>query len=289
MNHLLYILWNPKEGLSLGPFTLRFYSLMFVLAFIFGWQIMNHIFKKEKINIKFLDPLLIYMVLGTIIGARLGQVFFYQLPYYKDHLLEAFLPIRENPNGNFLGFISGYEFSGYSGLASHGGTLGLIISMYIYSIKVIKKPVLWIYDRIVIPTALGCFFIRIGNFFNSEIVGKPSNLPWAVQFSKMDSDYGENLIPRHPAQLYEAISYLFIFFIIFHVYKKTNKKNFLGYIFGLFFLLLWTARFFIEFLKEAQGKQEMISTSYLNTGQILSIPFILIGVYFMWNSSQKKM
>ena len=287
MNHVLaYIIWNPSEGIHLGSFTLRFYSLMFVISFLFGWQILSKIYKKENVDKKYLDPLLIYTVLATIIGARLGQVFFYEFSYYKNHLLEALFPIRENPNASLLYLIKGYEFIGYRGLASHGATLALIISTYIYSKKVLKKPFLWLCDRIVIPVALACCFIRIGNFFNSEILGKPSLLPWAVKFIQMDSDYGM-VVPRHPAQLYEAFTYLIIFFIIRRVYKKGDKKHYLGYIFGLFFLLLWTMRFFIEFLKEPQGK-EMLSSTFLNTGQLLSIPFILFSLYLIWSAPKRK-
>ncbi|XOD68959.1 MAG: prolipoprotein diacylglyceryl transferase [Flavobacteriales bacterium AspAUS03] len=286
MNFLEYITWDPVKGIDLGFFTLHFYSLMFVMAFLFGWYIMAHIFQKEKMDKKYLDPLLVYTVLATLIGARLGQVFFYDLPYFKDHWLEALLPIRENPDGTLLGIIKGYQFIGYRGLASHGAALGLIISTYLYSKKVIQKPFLWLYDRLCIPIALGCAFIRIGNFFNSEIVGKPSDLPWAVKFMQMDAEYGE-IVPRHPTQLYEAAGYFGVFLLSWYIYRKTEKRNLLGYIFGLFFTLIWSIRISIEFIKEPQGK-EIIQISCLNTGQLLGIPFLFIGILVMVIAYKRK-
>lgn len=286
MNFLEYIIWDPIEGIDLGLLTLHFYSLMFITAFICGWYMMEYLYQKEGVNKKYLDPLLAYTVFGTLIGARLGQVFFYDLPYFKDHWLEALFPIRENPGHRLFGVIKGYEFIGYRGLASHGATIGLIISTYFYNKKVIKKPFLWLYDRLCIPIALGGCFIRIGNFFNSEIVGKPSDLPWAVKFVQMNTDYGE-IVSRHPAQLYESIGYFIIFLVIRYVYRRTDKKKFLGYIFGLFFILVWSTRILIEFIKEPQG-QEIIRTSALNTGQLLAIPFLLLGILILTTAHKRK-
>ncbi|XCI75191.1 MAG: prolipoprotein diacylglyceryl transferase [Flavobacteriales bacterium] len=286
MIFLGYITWDPAKGIDLGFFTLHFYSLMFIMAFLCGWYIMAHIYQKEKVKKKHLDPLLIYTVLATLIGARLGQVFFYDLSYFKNHWLEALLPIRENPDGTLLGIIKDYEFIGYRGLASHGATVGLIISTYIYNKKVTQKPFLWLYDRLCIPIALGCSFIRIGNFFNSEIVGKPSDLPWAVKFMQMDVEYGE-IVPRHPTQLYEAAGYFGVFLMSWYVYRKTDRKNLFGYIFGLFFTVIWSIRISIEFIKEPQGK-ETIQTSGLNTGQLLGIPFLLLGILIMITVLKRK-
>lgn len=266
------IIWNPSEGLDLGFFTLHYYSLMFLIAFGLGWYIMKSIYVKEGIEIEKLDSLFIYTVLATLIGARLGHVIFYDWDYFQHNILEIFLPVRFEPE---------FEFTGFRGLASHGAAIGIIIAMYLYRKKVLDKPVLWILDRIVIPVASGAIFIRIGNFLNSEIIGKPTNSDYGVIFQKLGETF-----PRHPAQLYESFSYLIIFIILWYVYWKTDKKYRLGFIFGLFLVLLWTVRFFVEFLKEPQGEGEIIMG--LNTGQWLSIPFILAGLYFMYRPANNK-
>jgi phosphatidylglycerol---prolipoprotein diacylglyceryl transferase len=266
------IVWNPSEGLDLGFFTLHYYSLMFLIAFGLGWYIMKSIYVKEGIDIEKLDSLFIYTVLATLIGARLGHVIFYDWGYFQHNILEIFLPVRFSPE---------FEFTGFRGLASHGAAVGIIIAMYLYRKKVLDKPVLWILDRIVIPVASGAIFIRIGNFMNSEIIGKPTNSDYGVIFQKLGETF-----PRHPAQLYESFSYLIIFIILWLVYWKTEKKFRLGYIFGLFLVLLWTVRFFIEFLKEPQSEGEIVMG--LNTGQWLSIPFILAGLYFMYRPQNNK-
>lgn len=281
---LQYISWDPIKGIEIGFFTLHIYSLMFIAAFLCGWKVMSEVFYKESIDKKHLDPLLLYTVVGTLIGARLGQVFFYDFPYFKNHWIEALLPLREKPGSS--GFLQNYEFIGYRGLASHGATLGLIISSWLYSKYVLHRPFLWTCDRICIPIALGGALVRIGNFFNSEIVGKPTNLPWGVQFMQMDQEYGE-LVPRHPAQLYESLGYLCLFFILYFIYHKTPKKYHLGYLFGLFFTLLWSLRFLVEFIKEPQGK-EVLYTNMLNTGQLLSIPFIITGLWLMATAGKRK-
>lgn len=264
------ITWNPSEGLDLGFFTLHYYSLMFLIAFGLGWYIMKSIFVKENIPIEKLDSLFIYTVLATLIGARLGHVIFYDWAYFQHHLLEIFLPVRFEPE---------FEFTGFRGLASHGAAIGIIVAMYLYRKRVLDKPVLWILDRIVIPVASGGVFIRIGNFMNSEIIGKPTNSDYGVIFTKL----GENF-PRHPAQLYESVCYIFVFLILWFIYWKTDKKQKLGYLFGLFLVLLWTIRFFVEFLKEPQNEERALWL--LNTGQWLSIPFILAGIYFMYRPTK---
>ena len=266
------IVWNPSEGLDLGFFTLHYYSLMFLIAFGLGWYIMKSIYVKEGIEIEKLDSLFIYTVLATLIGARLGHVIFYDWDYFQHNILEIFLPVKFKPE---------FEFTGFRGLASHGAAIGIIIAMYLYRKKVLNKPVLWILDRIVIPVASGAIFIRIGNFMNSEIIGKPTNSDYGVIFQKLGETF-----PRHPAQLYESFSYLLIFIILWYVYWKTDKKFRLGYLFGLFLVLLWTVRFFVEFLKEPQGENEIVMG--LNTGQWLSIPFILAGLYFMYRPGNNK-
>ncbi|WP_185869610.1 prolipoprotein diacylglyceryl transferase [Blattabacterium cuenoti] len=287
MKILEYINWDPIHKFSLWKgYSVHIYSLMFIISFLLGWYIMKFIYQKDNVNKKYLDPLLGYIFFGTLIGARLGQILFYDFSYFFDHWIEALFPIKENRNHFLLGFIKGYEFIGYRGLSSHGATIGIIISTIFYSKKVLKKQsFIWLCDRLCIAVSIASVFIRIGNFFNSEIVGKPCNTkwPWAVKFVQMDSEYGE-LVPRHPTQIYEAISYLLIFLILCFFYKKRINEGFLS---GIFFILLWSTRFFLEFMKEPQGI-EFINLLYLNTGQCLSIPFIIFGILLLNLSRIKK-
>lgn len=299
MTHALNIVWNPSEGINLGFFIIRYYSLMFVIAFGLGWYIMKNIFVRENESIEKLDSLFVYTVLATLIGARLGHVFFYDWEYYRNNLLEIFLPFKFSPN---------FEFTGFRGLASHGAAVAIIITMYYYSKSILKRPQLWILDRIVIPVASGAIFVRLGNFFNSEIVGKETTSSFGIKFirdyfSPQDAVNATHLansneayqaiatnpqfttllqqVPaKHPAQLYEAICYVFVFAILFFLYWKTDARNKTGFLFGLFLVLLWTVRFFVEFVKESQGGFEN-ELGLLSTGQWLSIPFILIGLYFV--------
>lgn len=317
--HFLGITWNPNETLfNIGFIQIKYYNLLWITAFALGWFIMKRIFANEKKSIEQLDSLFIYTVLGTMLGARLGHVIFYDWAYYSNHLLEILLPIRESDSGSLLfGLINGYEFTGFTGLASHGATLGIIVGTYLYTRKYPEFRMLWIFDRMVIPVAIGCFCVRLGNFFNSEINGKivDENFIFATKFIRDTDDlhpskvlgitqektlnaaytalennpqFSEYLaeIPyRHPAQLYEGVCYILIFILLYFLYWKTDKKNKPGYLFGLFFVLLWTVRFFVEFVKKSQGGFEE-SLGVLSTGQWLSIPFILIGLYFMFRKSK---
>lgn len=265
--HALKIIWDPSKGLELGFFTLHYYSLMWIVAFVLGFLIMKRIYKNEGQTNESLDSLFIYSVLGIMLGARLGHVVFYQPELFKEDFFSIFLPFS---------FKGGFQFTGFRGLASHGAAIGMIISMYLYNKKVLKKSVLWILDRVVLPVALGAVAVRIGNFINSEIIGKATESSFGVIFTQL----GENFA-RHPAQLYEAFCYVFVFLILFFIYWKTKKSEQEGFLFGTFLLLLWTVRFFVEFVKEPQG-DEFINFAGLNTGQWLSIPFVLIGLYFMF-------
>lgn len=265
--HALKIIWDPSKGLELGFFTLHYYSLMWIVAFVLGFLIMKRIYKNEGQTNESLDSLFIYSVLGIMLGARLGHVVFYQPELFKEDFFSIFLPFS---------FKGGFQFTGFRGLASHGAAIGMIISMYLYNKKVLKKSVLWILDRVVLPVALGAVAVRIGNFINSEIIGKATESSFGVIFTQL----GENFA-RHPAQLYEAFCYVFVFLILFLIYWKTKKSQQEGFLFGTFLLLLWTVRFFVEFVKEPQG-DEFINFAGLNTGQWLSIPFVLIGLYFMF-------
>ena len=282
--HLLSINWNPNEVLlNLGPIQIRYYSLMFIIAFSLGYYILKKMYEAEKVPLKYLDSLFMYSVIATLLGARLGAVIFYDWDYYQDHLLEILLPIKEDPNANLFGFINGYKFTGFAGLASHGGAIGVIFAMYLHRRKHQYKSLLWILDRIVVPVAIGGAFVRLGNFFNSEIVGKYTGSDFGVVFEAR----GDTL-PRHPAQLYEAICYVILFIILWYLFWKTDKKEKPGYLFGLFLVLLWTIRFFVEFVKESQGGFEDKLGDVLTTGQWLSIPFVLVGLYFMFRKPKEK-
>lgn len=265
--HTLKFVWDPSKGLDLGFFTLHYYSLMWIVAFVLGLLIMKRIYKNEGQTNESLDSLFIYSVLGIMLGARLGHVIFYQPELFKEDFFSIFLPVK---------FRGGFEFTGFRGLASHGAAIGMIISMYLYNKKILKKSVLWILDRVVVPVSLGAVSVRIGNFINSEIIGKETESSFGVIFTQLGEDFA-----RHPAQLYEAFFYIFVFLILFFTYWKTKKAAQEGFLFGFFLVLLWTVRFFVEFVKEPQG-DEFINFVGLNTGQWLSVPFVLIGLYFMF-------
>ena len=269
---ILYITWNiDPEIFRIGGFALRYYSLMFVFAFYFSYLLLSKIYKKENVSLSLLNKLSVYIFIGTIAGARLGHTLFYEFGYYKNHLLEIILPFSIT-NGKF-------ELTGYQGLASHGAAIGITVAVIWYCWK-FKQSFLWIMDRLVIVVALSAFFIRIGNLFNSEIIGKPTNVAWAFIFERVD------MIPRHPAQLYEAISYLIIFCVLWFLYKKKIEKVQQGFVFGCFLIMLFSVRFLLEFVKENQETFE--NTMVINMGQILSIPFILIGVILMISKSKQN-
>ena len=271
----LKFLWAPDPvAISLGSFKVYYYSLMFVIAFSAGLYLMKYIFKKEGIALKYLDPLLLYMVVGTLLGARLGEVFFYNWDYFQNNLLEIILPFKISSEG--------WEFVGFRGLASHGAVIGITTALFLYIRKYKYASLLWLLDRIAITVALGGIFIRIGNFFNSEIVGKYTGSNFGVVFQNK----GE-ILPRHPVQLYESLGYLIVFVILFMIYKNTQKRKQEGYIIGLFFALLFTVRFFAEFVKESQGGFGD-QLGHLSTGQWLSIPLILLGTGLAIWSSRKK-
>ncbi len=255
-----FINWNASpEIFSLGPVTVRWYGLLFASTFFFGYIIMKKIFDKEQIPIETLDLLSIYMLAGVILGARLGHVFFYQPEYYIKHPVEI-LQIWKG------------------GLASHGAALGILISLYIFSKKV-KKPYMWILDRIVIVVAIGGFLVRMGNLMNSEIVGRVTDVPWAFVFIKEIPYLGD--APRHPSQIYEGLSYIILFAILMWMYFKKDAGKKPGLIFGVFLIGLFLSRFIIEFYKDNQVSFE--DGMSLNMGQILSIPFVLFGIYLLIN------
>ncbi|MFN3969690.1 prolipoprotein diacylglyceryl transferase [Flavobacterium sp.] len=294
------MIWNPSEGIDIGFFTVRYYSLMFVIAFGLGWYIMKHIYNRENESIDKLDTLFIWTVIATLLGARLGQVFFYDWEYFKNNPSEILLPFKFEPE---------FEFTGFRGLASHGAAIAIIITMYFYSKKVINRPILWVLDRVVIPVACGAVFVRIGNFFNSEIVGKITDSPFGIKFIRdyysskdvvnatkinnvneaynalvHDPQYAallEKVPAKHPTQLYEAGLYIFVFLLLFFLYWKTKTAEKQGLLFGYFLILLWSVRFVVEYVKESQGGIEE-SFGLFSTGQWLSIPFILVGIYYVF-------
>ena len=271
---LIKIEWAPSETLfKIGDFGIHYYSLMFIIAFSLGYYIMKKIFSNESVSEEYLESLFVYMVLSILLGARLGDVFFYSWDYYKDHLLEILLPIKETPDG--------FKFTGFRGLASHGAVIGSLIGLYLYQLKFKKRSLLWLLDRITIPVCLGACFVRLGNFFNSEIVGKYSNTDFGVVFLNR----GETL-PRHPAQIYESICYLLLFLFLRKTYKS-DKKERQGYLIGSFFVGMFTIRFLIEYLKESQGGLEDILGTF-STGQWLSIPLILFGFYLIFRQPKLK-
>ncbi len=269
----LYINWNVNPEIFDIGISVRYYGLLFALAFIFGYKIEEKIFKSEGLPMSWLDKLWIYVAIATIVGARLGHCIFYDWTYYSAHPLEMILPVRFTPE---------FKFTGYQGLASHGAAIGIIAGLWYYSKKVSKKSIFWILDRAVIPIALAGFFIRMGNLMNSEIVGLPTELPWGFRFVNSGLDHPE--LPRHPAQLYEALCYLVSFFVLMYLYWKTSAKKRMGFIFGSFLILIFTARFVIEFVKEVQEPWE--ADMILDMGQILSIPFILVGIFMLWYSGK---
>ena len=253
--------WNVSPDIfSIGPITIRWYGLLFALSFIIGYQLGVVIFKKEQKSEDELNDLVWYMILGTVIGARLGHCLFYNPHYYLTNPLEILQVWK-------------------GGLASHGAALGILISIFLYVHNRKGMTFLWVMDRVVITVALSGFFIRMGNLFNSEIIGKPTNASWGFIFDAVDN------VPRHPAQLYESIAYLLIFVFLLVLYFKTKGKTKPGLIFGLFLILVFLFRFFIEFLKENQSYFE--NGMALNMGQLLSIPFILLGIYMLFRKEKK--
>ncbi len=269
---LNYIHWNPDpEIVNVFGISIRYYGLLFVGGLILCLYILGWMFKRENIPAENLEKLSLYGIIGILAGARLGHCLFYEPGYYLSHPLEMILPFKFPEGG-------GIKFTGYQGLASHGGALGLIVALIIYARKT-KHRLLDAIDLIAVVAALGGAFIRLANLMNSEILGMPTTQPWAFVFDRVDN------IPRHPAQLYEALAYFLIFGITFSLYltKRRYLRN--GAFFGLALLLIFTARFFIEFLKERQVAFE--ESMKLDMGQILSIPYVLIGAGFLFYGIRK--
>ncbi len=264
--NISFIHWNvDPEIFNLFGFSLRYYGVLFAGGIFLSAFILRWIFKKENIDLDKLDTLTIYGLVGIFAGARLGHCLFYDPDYYFSHPLEMLLPIQIAEDGS-------YQFTGYLGLASHGGVAGLIVALIFYA-RSTKESILNTMDLLSVVAPLGGCFIRLGNLMNSEIIGFPTNVPWAFVFEREDQ------LPRHPAQLYEAICYLLIFILLVYLYKTRRPLLRNGFFFGLSISLIFIARFLIEFLKERQVSFE--EQMVLDMGQILSIPFILIGISFV--------
>jgi prolipoprotein diacylglyceryl transferase len=258
--------WNidPEIIKLFGIFPLKYYGLLFVLGIILAYRITKHIYSLENVASEKLEKLFTFLMIGIFAGMRLGHCLFYDFEYYSDHILEIFLPFTITNER--------WHFTGYTGLASHGGSLGAIIAIILYCRKY-KTPVLWVLDRIAVATPILGACIRFGNFMNSEIYGKPTDGNYGVIFMRDD------MIPRHPTQLYEAFSYLVIFGLLWYLYIKTNVAQKQGFLLGTLLAVLFMVRLIIEFFKENQVafEEDMI----LNMGQLLSIPFILAGIFLL--------
>ena len=272
---LSYITWNPDaEMIRIGGFAVRWSSMCWLVGLALAYFLVRKLYKEQKVKDGLFDPLFIYCFIGILLGARLGHCIFYEPEYWlssPQHVFEIFVPIRFMPDGS-------WKFTGYEGLASHGGTIGLTVALIIYWLRVRKHGLgIWqILDNIAIATPITACFIRLGNLVNSEIIGKVTDVPWAFIFERVD------MSPRHPGQLYEAIAYAIFFPIGWYLYRKHPERVGTGFFFGLCLVLIFTFRFFIEYTKDIQVAKEAAMT--LNIGQMLSIPFVLIGLYCMWRS-----
>jgi len=273
MNCELFITWNPDVvAFDLGFFAIRWYSLCWAIGLISVYLLMHKLYRQQKLGEEQFEPMFMYCFLGILIGARLGHCLFYEPGYYLSHPLEMVLPIRNVPN-------QGWKFTGYEGLASHGGTLGLMIALWLYA-KHVKLRFIHVLDNVAIVTPICACAIRLGNLMNSEIIGRPTDVPWAFIFEKVD------MLPRHPGQLYEAICYAIFFGIHWFFYRRYPQKVGTGFFFGLCLFLIFTSRIFIEFTKENQEAFE--DGMLFNMGQLLSVPFVLLGLYCMYKSLTPK-
>lgn len=259
---MTHFIWDIDPNiLTLGPLQLRWYGLLFVGSFFLGLMMLQWIYKREGRDPVVLDTLLVYLLVGTVVGARLMHCFAYEPEYYLSHPLEIFKVWK-------------------GGLASHGGLLGVFAAIYLFS-KKYHESFLWLVSRVAIPGALTASFIRLGNLFNSEILGLPSEKPWAIVFARVD------MIPRHPVQLYESLAYLILFFILVTLYKKASFDFSTRIIPGLFLTYVFVARFLLEYTKTPQA--DYTTSLPFSTGQLLSIPFIIVGIVWMlWSLRAKE-
>lgn len=292
MNILSFIHWNPDiVAFSLGSIEVRWYSLCWCIGLLLVYRLMHYLFKEQKLGEDKFEPMFLYCFLGILIGARLGHCLFYEPAYFLSHPAEMFLPMRKFADGE-------WHFTGYEGLASHGGTLGLMIAIILYARKV-KLNLMHVLDNVAIVTPICACAIRLGNLMNSEIIGSPTDVPWAFVFERVD------MLPRHPGQLYEAICYAIFFFIGWAIYRRSLAQGTIdsykgkdakhtfdirvgsGFYFGLCLFLIFLSRIFIEYTKENQVEFE--SSMMFNMGQLLSVPFVLLGLYCMFGGKYCKL
>ena len=300
---LSFILWNPNLTLcEFGPFAIRWYSTCWLIGLLIAYLLVKYLYRQQKLGDEKFEPLFLYCFLGILVGARLGHCIFYEPQYFLSsgtHIIEMLLPIRYVGDEQALfGIFTGWHFTGYEGLASHGGTIGIILALLIYC-RTMKMKVMTVLDTISIAVPTTCTFIRLGNLMNSEIIGRPTDVPWAFIFERVDN------LPRHPGQLYEAIAYACFFIVMWYIYRHNDGKAAAkpatkpatapsapkrligtGFYFGLDILLIFTFRFFIEYTKEVQEAFEQGLP--FDMGQILSVPFIILGAYFTWRGYNKK-
>jgi prolipoprotein diacylglyceryl transferase len=275
INKLLFIIWNPDlEAFHIGPMAFRWYSLCWLVGLLLAYLVVKKLYKEQQIKDELFDPLFVYCFLGILIGARLGHCIFYQPDYFLTSwkgFIEMLLPIHIDQVGD-------WHMTGYQGLASHGGTLGLIIALLLYCHN--TGVGLWrVLDNIAIATGSTACFIRLGNLMNSEIIGKVTDVPWAFVFQRVD------MMPRHPGQLYEAIAYALLFILMLFIYRKKPQYVGTGFYFGLCLFYIFTFRFFIEYTKEVQEAFE--AALPIDMGQILSLPFVIVGAWYMIKGIQK--
>lgn len=264
------IQWNPPIALELGPIALRYYSIFWCIGLALAYVVVYKLYRRQQIPQEKFDPLFIYCFLGILIGARLGHCLFYEPDYFLAHPVEMFLPIRETADG--------WKFTGFAGLASHGGTLGIIIALWLY-VRKTQLNIMRVMDNIAVAVPITACCIRLGNLMNSEIVGKYTGTDWGFVFVQL----GETL-PRHPGQLYEAIAYFVFFWLSLWLYRRWESKVGTGFFFGWCLASIFTFRFFVEMCKEVQEpwELEMMAHIGINQGQLLSIPFIVVGVYSLF-------
>lgn len=291
MANIIYILWNPDiVAFHLGPMEIRWYSICWVIGMFAVYRLMHHLYVEQKIGEDKFDPMLVYCFMGILIGARLGHCLFYEPEYYLAHPAEIILPMRKFADGN-------WHFTGYEGLASHGGTMGLMLALWLYCRKT-RLNIMHVLDNVAIVTPICACAIRIGNLMNSEIIGRPTDVPWAFVFTRVDT------LPRHPGQLYEALCYALFFFVGWAIYRMSIRPGFQraydngakapvldirvgsGFYFGLCIFLIFLSRIFIEFTKENQVDFE--SSMAFNMGQLLSVPFVLLGLYCIFGGKLCK-
>ncbi len=268
----LTVVWNPDiVAFSLGSFAVRWYSLCWCLGLVCVYLLEQRLYTKQQLGQSKFEPLFLYCFLGIIAGARLGHCLFYEPGYYLHHVREMLLPVKQTADG-------GWRFTGYEGLASHGGTLGLMIALWLY-VKKTRLPLLTVLDNIALVAPVCACFIRLGNLMNSEIIGRPTTVPWAFVFARVDS------LPRHPGQLYEAIAYAIFFVIGWLIYRRRPKLVGTGFFFGLCLTLIFAARILIEYTKEVQVSFEQ--GLFFNMGQLLSLPFLALGLWCMRRGMKK--